>query len=52
MMCGMKRPVVYLIVALLTFLVGFYVSDFGECNRSFGPICCAVSRDIGKAPPD
>ena len=42
----MRRHVLQLIIAAVTFLVGFYVSDFGQCNRPFGPRCCLAERPL------
>jgi hypothetical protein len=39
----MKRRLLHLLVALLTFCAGLSVSDYGECNRPFGPLCCGMS---------
>src|SRR3954467_2489998 len=47
---GMRRHIAYAIVALCTFFVGLSISDFGQCNRLFGPRCCGAVNN--HAPMD
>ena len=48
----MRRYILYLSLALITLDIGVSISDFGECNRPFGPTCCGGVGPHSYARPE